>query len=1120
MAYDRIRTRHGSNRGRNNQPLPIEQKDWRGVNYVDDIYTMPPQHLPFAQNVDLGAPIGAISKVAGYESLFTSLGAGKILGLHAWEHSDGDKLIAAWDKYLYLLSGASGSIAKTSRADWDAGTKTNLDTATSPGDVKMAKTGTDFSEADTLTADFNGTHSNTVAATDSVKLTIETVQEYGIVSLGATSSQYNGDNDTEQGWKFTVGASNIIVSKLRVFWAKAQSITLRLWRVSDSALLSSVTVTAADSSWVVGSISPITLTAGASYVVSAGAPMSPYATYRYIAKASNTYNSKITCNEGRYYLNIGYYPSVIIDANIFGITDIGIDVTGYNASGTYTHTVQNISGVGVVKTSTITFNKTVPAGTTLTIEVRISTDGGSTWGSWTAKNTGDSFITAGTDISNYRFQWRANLSTTDTSATPTLADVTISVTTAYYTAGVWLSPVLDMGNTPMVATLSWTQTIPANTTVTWYARGSSNGTVFGDWQEITVSGDAIPLLRYAQVKFEMTGTISATATVSDFLIGYSTSYTQANRLDISPLGRTSNLLTGNRVRMQDYDDRCYCADGLRPFVLYVNDNTAVTGTAQSGTSSTIRLAAGASAVNDFFNNAFVTITGGTGVGQTRFISDYNGSTKDATVSVNWTTNPDATSTYSINSAVKARKAGVDPPGTAPTLADSTVAGTPNGVYYGKITFVNAEGYESNPSSASASVTVASKKITWTVPVDASAGKTTAKRKLYRTKAGGSVYYYIATVADNTTTAYTDNIADASLTVLMEDNNNIPPSASIVYAFMTYMFYASGSDLWFSKVGTPEQVPNITGDMQVNMLPSVILDIKSSPMALIPQGENFIAPITTNTGFIFDSDPTVDTTIMRLIDKNGSLSFEASDICIDPQLRSILVFPTNTGVRTLLPGLQEGSIESTPMSRNIQNYFDRTVNRTNMAGIFFNSYYLISVEHHDPDAAVNEYLTFAYDFRTNEWYGPWTFGCSCYIISAGVLYAGDPAVGKIYRMFTGSSGAGANLKMIADLPMISPGGENRTYRFNKFMLMLSADSDTSVTTVKPKVDSREATVSLGTLTDTFTGDVRPGHNNLRSKKYKIPLSRGNTLSYRIEDDSTHPISIQKVITECEVLPLKK
>jgi hypothetical protein len=70
------------------------------------------------------------------------------------------------------------------------------------------------------------------------------------------------------------------------------------------------------------------------------------------------------------------------------------------------------------------------------------------------------------------------------------------------------------------------------------------------------------------------------------------------------------------------------------------------GTAQAGSASTITLAAGASAVNDFYNGMTVRLTGGTGSGQERKITDYVGATKVATISPDWTA-PDATSTYDV-----------------------------------------------------------------------------------------------------------------------------------------------------------------------------------------------------------------------------------------------------------------------------------------------------------------------------------------------------------------------------------------------------------------------------------------------------------------------------------------
>lgn len=78
---------------------------------------------------------------------------------------------------------------------------------------------------------------------------------------------------------------------------------------------------------------------------------------------------------------------------------------------------------------------------------------------------------------------------------------------------------------------------------------------------------------------------------------------------------------------------------------------AVTGTAQAGASGSITLAAGASAVDDFYCGTKISLTGGTGSGQSNYITDYNGTTKVATVLAAWSTPPDATSEYSIGAAV-------------------------------------------------------------------------------------------------------------------------------------------------------------------------------------------------------------------------------------------------------------------------------------------------------------------------------------------------------------------------------------------------------------------------------------------------------------------------------------
>lgn len=83
-------------------------------------------------------------------------------------------------------------------------------------------------------------------------------------------------------------------------------------------------------------------------------------------------------------------------------------------------------------------------------------------------------------------------------------------------------------------------------------------------------------------------------------------------------------------------------------VFYDNNNFAnETDTAQGGAAGSITLAAGASSTTDYYKNLWVKITGGTGSGQARQVSAYNGTTKVATVSSNWSTTPDNTSVYNF-----------------------------------------------------------------------------------------------------------------------------------------------------------------------------------------------------------------------------------------------------------------------------------------------------------------------------------------------------------------------------------------------------------------------------------------------------------------------------------------
>ena len=161
-----------------------------------------------------------------------------------------------------------------------------------------------------------------------------------------------------------------------------------------------------------------------------------------------------------------------------------------------------------------------------------------------------------------------------------------------------------------------------------------------------------------------------------------------------------------------------------------------------------------------------------------------------------------------------RSAGFPAPGAA-TATASSAAGLLIGDYYWKVTFIYDDAAEeSTMGTASGLVTVTDKKVQLTSIPTGSAGSGVTKRNIYRTQAGGSTYYLIATIADNTTTTYLDNTADVALISLGPTDNGIPPTTRFLAAFANRMWYARNptykSRLYFTAITQSETSPNTTG----------------------------------------------------------------------------------------------------------------------------------------------------------------------------------------------------------------------------------------------------------------------------------------------------------------------
>lgn len=140
-----------------------------------------------------------------------------------------------------------------------------------------------------------------------------------------------------------------------------------------------------------------------------------------------------------------------------------------------------------------------------------------------------------------------------------------------------------------------------------------------------------PVVNAGTVTFPTTATLASTTNITAGTITTATNVTTLN-------GIAANVITAAAIADGAIDRATFAADtGLQP----IRSNTA-----QAGAATSITLDASASATNSFYVNDLILITGGTGVGQARFITAYVGATKVATVGT-WTTNPDSTSTFAI-----------------------------------------------------------------------------------------------------------------------------------------------------------------------------------------------------------------------------------------------------------------------------------------------------------------------------------------------------------------------------------------------------------------------------------------------------------------------------------------
>lgn len=139
--------------------------------------------------------------------------------------------------------------------------------------------------------------------------------------------------------------------------------------------------------------------------------------------------------------------------------------------------------------------------------------------------------------------------------------------------------------------------------------------------------------------------------------------------------------------------------------------------------------------------------------------------------------------------------------TAPSGVEGSGTGLGAGTYKYKIAYYTTNSATpTEAGSASANITIAeNKSIDLTIPV--SSDPKVTGRKIYRTLAGGSVYYFVANVANNTATTYTDTTPDASISSNVQAPTQNLTGARYLIAGAQYMVLMASSTYLGASAGS-------------------------------------------------------------------------------------------------------------------------------------------------------------------------------------------------------------------------------------------------------------------------------------------------------------------------------
>ena len=428
-----------------------------------------------------------------------------------------------------------------------------------------------------------------------------------------------------------------------------------------------------------------------------------------------------------------------------------------------------------------------------------------------------------------------------------------------------------------------------------------------------------------------------------------------------------------------------------------------------------------------------------------------------------------------------RTVGITVP-AAPTLNETIDGSLTAGDYLFKYTFVDEDGYESNGGTASATMTAgANPNDGIKINIAASADAKIAKRRIYRTTVGGSIYYYDGEVADNTTLTYSSTIADTAITLksVLHTDHNAPPSApTLVEKRGSRVNIAVDDDLYVSK-----NYDKTTGVRSVEYFPST---------SYFPtgNGQKITGLIEQLNGLPVFTENSIERLVGTDEDNFEYRTAHQKDGCIAKRsvvnCKNYVVYLAFDGIY-IFDGVSARPIDI-GMGGILNKYIRDNINYAYAdlsCATYFNNKYMLCIP--TGESAVPN-ITIYYDFETMS-FGVYSFAFSCFSKwdkgGDGLsLKGGSNTIGRIYKVFSGLDDDGTAITAYDDIEPLDFGKPEVYKQWYSVFYKIKTTSGTAFKFYYTLDDGTETSVSKTLTADkTLWYRIGLGEGGIRARAIK-------------------------------------